>query len=98
MRPIGETQTKQTLLSDYGISSSPKSAKVEAPTSSKHGQLVEVKLEPGLPPKVGRLEDGRRGSDEGGKRKLTGCRLNCCIFFKLNFATDVEMLHFARES
>jgi len=88
VRPIGETQTKQTLLSDYGISSSPKSAKVEAPTSSKHGPLVEVKLEPGLPPKVGRLEDGRRGSDEGGKRKLTGCRcgnatlcpgkLTCC--------------------
>ena len=33
-----------------------------------------VGLEPGLPPKVGRLEDGRRASDEGGKRKLTGCR------------------------
>ena len=47
--------------------------KVEG-SNTKHGSLVEVKLEPGLPPKVGRLEDGRRGSDEGGKRKLTGCR------------------------
>lgn len=83
----GETQTKQTLLSDYGISSSPKAVKVEG-SNTKHGSLVEVKLEPGLPPKVGRLEDGRRGSDEGGKRKLTGCRcgnatlcpgkLTCC--------------------
>ena len=74
MRPAVETQnTKQTLLSDYGISSSPKAVKVEA-GSTKHGPTVEVKLEPGLPPKVGRLEDGRRGSDEGGKRKLTGCR------------------------
>ena len=69
----GETQTKQTLLSDYGISSSPKAVKVEG-SNTKHGSLVEVKLEPGLPPKVGRLEDGRRFSDEGGKRKLTGCR------------------------
>ena len=59
VRPtVGETQTKQTLLSDYGISSSPKAAKVEVSTSSKHGPLVEVKLEPGLPPKVGRLDDG----------------------------------------
>jgi len=90
VRPtVGENQTKQTLLSDYGISSSPKAAKVEvSSSSSKHGPLVEVKLEPGLPPKVGRLEDGRRASDEGGKRKLTGCRcgnatlcpgkLTCC--------------------
>jgi len=88
VRPAGESQnTKQTLLSDYGISSSPKAAKVEA-GSARHGPLVEVKLEPGLPPKVGRLEDGRRGSEEGGKRKLTGCRcgnatlcpgkLTCC--------------------
>jgi len=88
VRPAGETQnTKQTLLSDYGISSSPKAVKLEA-GSTKHGPIVEVKLEPGLPPKVGRLEDGRRGSDEGGKRKLTGCRcgnatlcpgkLTCC--------------------
>ena len=71
VRPAGETQnTKQTLLSDYGISSSPKAVKVEAGNT----KLVEVKLEPGLSPKVGRLEDGRRGSEEGGKRKLTGCR------------------------
>jgi len=85
VRPAGETQnTKQTLLSDYGISSSPKAVKVEAGNT----KLVEVKLEPGLSPKVVRLEDGRRGSEEGGKRKLTGCRcgnatlcpgkLTCC--------------------
>ena len=74
VRPAVETQnTKQTLLSDYGISSSPKVVKMAA-GSTKDGPIVEVKLEPGLPPKVGRLEDGRRGSEEGGKRKLTGCR------------------------
>ena len=74
VRPAVETQnTKQTLLSDYGISSSPKVVKMAA-GSTKDGPIVEVKLEPGLSPKVGRLEDGRRGSEEGGKRKLTGCR------------------------
>ena len=55
---------------------------------NKHGPLVEVKLEPGVPPKVGKVEEGRRASDEGGKRKLAGCRcgnatlcpgkLTCC--------------------
>ena len=98
VRPAGESQnTKQTLLSDYGISSSPKAAKVEA-GSARHGPLVEVKLEPGLPPKVGRLEDGRRGSEEGGKRKLTGCRL-CFQFVNLIqscfnlLKTGAEMQH-----
>ena len=86
-RPSGEPPTKQTLLSDYGISSSPKTSRVET-LGNKHGPLVEVKLEPGVPPKVGKVEEGRRASDEGGKRKLAGCRcgnatlcpgkLTCC--------------------
>ena len=96
MRPAGEN-TKQTLLSDYGISSSPKAVKAEAGST----KLVEVKLEPGVPPKVARLEDGRRGSDEGGKRKLTGCRsfLKFLDFIEsFSFTAGVETQHFVLAS